>query len=185
LIGAIIAAAGILAASRNVTRQLRQEVLAREEDRIERDLPGIRTANSLIGQLKWQLDNKVGPVLVLKSLQEQGLIPADPKAKIDLKKAVPDLPDQIRRELTTVLHLLRSAATNMVDYTEVVKRTAAGTPDPELLSRMQESLRHASTNYFVCCDELNAFYDGLVSRIVRDRTRLIDLRAEHEKWLQL
>jgi hypothetical protein len=37
LIGATIAAAGILVASRKVTRQLRQGVLAREEDRIERD----------------------------------------------------------------------------------------------------------------------------------------------------
>jgi hypothetical protein len=184
LIGAIIAVTGIWAASRNVTRQLRQEVLAREEDRIERDLPGIRSANSLIGQLKWQLEDKVGPILILKSLREQGLIPLEPSAKIDLAKTIPDLPDQIRRELTTVLHLLRSAAVNLVDYTEVVKRTANGTADPELLARMQENQRHAAANYSSCCDDLNGFYDSTVQRIVRDRARLHYLRSEHEKWLR-
>jgi hypothetical protein len=182
LIGGIIAAAGILVASRNVTRQLRQGVLAREEDRIERDLPGIRSANSLIGQLRWQLDNKLGPQVILKSLRDQGLIAEDASVKIDLAKVIPDLPDQIRRDLTNVLFSLRAAATNMVDYAEVVKRTANDTP--ELRSRMEENLKHATEHYFSCCGELLSFYDRIVQRIVRDRVRLIDLRRQHEQWLR-
>jgi hypothetical protein len=182
LIGATIAAAGILVASRNVTRQLRQGVLAREEDRIERDLPGIRSANSLIGQLRWQLDNKVGPYGILKSLREQGLIAEETSVNIDLAKVIPDLPDQIRRELTNVLFSLRAAATNMLVYQKIVENSSSNVA-PELRLHMQETLSNATEYYFASCNELIEFYDSMVRRIVRDRARLLYLRREHERWL--
>jgi hypothetical protein len=181
LIGGMIAAAGILVASRNVSRQLRQGVLAREEDRIERDLPGIRTANSLIGQLRWQLDNKVGPYLVLKSLRQHGLIPEDPSVNINLETVIPDLPDQTRRDLTSILLSLRAAATNLLEYEKVVQHSDV---TPALRSHMHETLKNATDYYFESCADLLDFYDRMVRRIVRDRTRLLDLRREHENWLQ-
>jgi hypothetical protein len=111
-----------------------------------------------IASAGWQLDNKVGPDAIVKSLRYHGLIPEEASANIELAKVIPDLPDQIRRELTSVLFLLRTAATNMVDYAEVVKRTANDTP--EMRSRMEENLRIATEHYFWSCGKLLDFYES-------------------------
>jgi hypothetical protein len=44
LIAAGVAGVGVIVAARNVTRQIRIGILGREEDRIERELPGLRDA---------------------------------------------------------------------------------------------------------------------------------------------
>src|ERR1700743_1181586 len=51
LIGGIITAAGILVAAWNVTRQMRLAAVGREQDRIERELPGVRDAVGFIRPL--------------------------------------------------------------------------------------------------------------------------------------
>jgi hypothetical protein len=182
LIGAMIAVAGLVVASWNVNRQMQLAARAREEDRIERDLPGIRSANALVGQFRWHLDNRVGPEMIIGALYDQGLITDDDTSiKNNLQKLIPDLPDQTRRDWTGLLFDLFQSANNFQHFRVMVNMPpVVGEAD----GYRQTNYDNAEAQYFFACDSVLKFYDGQVRRIVADRVRLHDLRRHQERLLR-
>src|SRR5262249_26381224 len=66
LIGSLITGLGVLAAAWNVTRQMRSAARVREQDRIERELPGLRAASFLVARFAVIIGKEPKPEKILK-----------------------------------------------------------------------------------------------------------------------
>jgi hypothetical protein len=112
LIGSVIAAIGIFAASWNVRRQMRLATRAREQDRIERELPGTRAALRFLNRM---FDGKITADDVLSKLGKLGLLEPELVDQIDKgDELLPTTPDAIRREVMAAVYHVRVKAQTVV-----------------------------------------------------------------------
>lgn len=98
LIGGGIAGLGILAASRNVTRQMRLTAQAREIDRLERELPGMRDARYFLSHVANL--QQPGPTSLLDEFKDLGVTEAGSEIIKQVETALPNTHDTLRREVT-------------------------------------------------------------------------------------
>ncbi|MCS3896524.1 hypothetical protein M2171_005657 [Bradyrhizobium japonicum USDA 38] len=119
LIGSVltsaIAAAAIYFAYVGIREQIRAGVLAREEDRLLRELPGLRDALDLLHRIVAKLnESNVGPTGAIFEFREIGLGQIESTLSKEIKTLLPDTDDttlvQIRRAVADAIKTSSEAA---------------------------------------------------------------------------
>jgi hypothetical protein len=128
LISATVAAIGVVAAAavavRNVSRQIRINILLREEDRIDKQLPGLRTAAHFLEGF-----NSAETTVDFYRL---GVGKSGSKIEKDVEEALPATDDTTRaRVLNCLLEAYQTASSNesMRRFSEAAERAKAGDPE--------------------------------------------------------
>lgn len=183
LIGAFITAAGVFVAAHNVTRQMRAAARAREEDRLERDIPGLQSARVLIGRILPMLSPPFGYSHALKAVEYAGIADHGSGLLKELERLVPAAPDQVRRDLSGLLQDVCHYAEHKQYCLDYISRTERGDATGEHLAAAEQQLEACEQQYPLACANLRDYNDQLARRIVRSRVRLLHLRREHERQL--
>lgn len=120
LIGGGIAGVGIFAASRNVTRQMRLTAQAREIDRLERELPGMRDARYFLSHIaKLQ---QPGPTSLIDAFKDIGITEARPEIIKQVEAVLPNTHDTLRREVTRKCWHIMIYAKNIASKRDETRR---------------------------------------------------------------
>ncbi|MCP2209454.1 hypothetical protein [Bradyrhizobium diazoefficiens] len=195
IIGASITGLGVIVAAWNVTRQMRLAARGREQDRIEKELPGLRSAHNLVLRFLDRCGTGWPEDPILEAFEEMGALTAwgaDFEALID--KAIPSAPDFARGELSFALQLLRDAAQRVHDcqqrYMEVKQEYERSEEDeravPEarlsLAVRTRDGARERLKRQIA---ELGKSGEALAIRIAAEENRRRTLRREHDQFLGL
>ncbi|WFU76584.1 hypothetical protein [Bradyrhizobium sp. CB2312] len=189
---------GIIVASWNVTRQMRLAARGREQDRIERELPGLREAAYFLGRFEMAFGNdaKASPVRdEFKALQLDEAQISDFLAQVI--KALPMTPDVIKRRLALELFQLRGAAQRVVENEDRLKRAKGALDRAErttglsvseaktALERTELVLQAAIERFEKAVREVKNFRIEVTTRIKGERARGEALRRELERSLAL
>lgn len=173
---AFVAAIAVYYAWRGINRQLRVSIVSREEDRIERDLPGLRDALTVADRL---LGNLRTPQSFARARQALETSKDAGKGLIYRVRFVPDLPDTddvTRREINRILSKLY-AHTCQVEERTASKSRPLGQPG------VRSSPTQAEWDvYSSGVTELSDFAEGLRTRIGRNERALPVLRKEMERY---
>ena len=111
LIGGLVAAVGIIVGAWNVGRQMQLAARGREQDRLERELPGLRKTFELANRFMESTRSKPDAGKILEEFRFLGaltVLAADFDAEVE--KIIPSSPYLVRTELSRVLRQLRDAA---------------------------------------------------------------------------
>lgn len=185
LIGALITAAGVFVAAYNVTRQMRAAARTREEDRLERDIPGLQSACVLIANITPMLSppfsHNDGP----RAVEYAGIGDNGRGLLKELERLIPAAPDQVRRDLSGLLSAVCHYAERKEYCLDFLRRVGLGDADRELLPKVEQLLQECEEKYPEACDNLKSYNDQLARRIMRARVRLLHLRREHERQLEV
>jgi hypothetical protein len=185
LIGALITAGGVFVAAYNVTRQMRAAARAREEDRLERDIPGLQSARVLVANITPMLGPPFDHNDGLKAVEYAGITDNDRGLLKELERLIPAAPDQVRRDVSGLLSAVCHYANQKEYCHDFLRRVETGKANRELLPRAEELLKECEQKYPEACDNLKNYNEQLARRIVRGRMRLHLLRREHERQLGL
>lgn len=185
LIGALITAAGVFVAAYNVTRQMRAAARTREEDRLERDIPGLQSARVLIANITPMLAPPFGHKDGLRAVEYAGIANIGSGLLSELERILPAAPDQVRRDLSGLLSLVCHYAERKEFCLDFMRRIEIEEADRELLPKVQQLLEECEEKYPEACVNLKSYNDQLTRRVVRSRERLLHLRREHERQLEL
>ncbi|MGM4919529.1 hypothetical protein [Tardiphaga sp. 813_E8_N1_3] len=112
LVTAFVAAIAIYFGWQGIKRQMRASMISREEDRIERDLPGLQDLAAALENLNYLLE-LVGnePDLVIKILTDQGYRDDGFTAPIDLiRSKLPRVDDRHRRYFADILRAMGTSS---------------------------------------------------------------------------
>lgn len=199
LIGSLIAGLGIFAASWNVTRQMRLAARGREQDRIERELPGNRAALNLATRIyssgrNAKINDVEQAIHELNELQLASLSAKEFPIKFD--EAVPGAPDTVRRELGLIILNIRNsttaaeywrkkAATSQFRSQFNVKVGEDSQNADGAVSLAQMEHAKALTRFSEHMASLNEFKTMMSDRIRAERAKLDVLRNAHERFLGL
>jgi hypothetical protein len=185
LIGGIITASGVIVAAWNVTRQMRLAAIGREQDRINRDLPGIRAMRNFLVGFVFSIDRPPKTRQILDRFSAINALTGN-KADLDilLEKVIPSAPDFIRSEVVPVLHRLRTKTENLdiaywkhgVDWNATPFSVTPITESDVTLA--QNELDDAIAGFY-------EYYDALAQRIESERNRSDNLRRELDRYLSL
>jgi hypothetical protein len=144
LVGAMVAAIGIIVAAMiaviNVNRQIRINILSREEDRIERNLPGLRDAASYLFRMSYFVDcaDMKGASGLMK---DWGYLLDDQKEVLELEiaKVLPHTDDSSRRAIVVVLRerlrQVYSYEFNVIDH-----KTKENNARPDERAKLREEI---------------------------------------------
>src|ERR1035437_3087036 len=110
LIAAFVAAAGIYFAARNVSRQIRITILSREEDRIEKQLPGLYDAQNLCDSIVPRLRPIRAFFGVVSAVNALGLGGTPKSFEDDVEALLPVTDAATRRSVTSALFEMYSRA---------------------------------------------------------------------------
>jgi hypothetical protein len=184
LIGACITAAGVFIAAHNVTRQMRATARTREEDRLERDIPGLQSARVLVSSITPMLVAPFGHVDGLKAVEYAGITDNGSGLLKELERLIPAAPDQVRRDISGCSAVCHYAEQKeyCLDY---IRRSENGDATGDLLPAARRKLDDSERQYPEACANLIDYNDQLTKRIVRGRVRLHQLRRVHEGQLGL
>jgi hypothetical protein len=193
LISAAVAAIGIYFAVRNVSRQIRINILLREEDRLDKQLPGLRNAVHFLE-----------PFLIFKSVTafhgatgefaRLGFGKAGSTPEKDVEKALPSTDDATRAKVLDFLmeaYRLAQAAQGTRALKEIMERTM-GDPaqwDPRELQKQRAEITGAEMKFVgqraKFSDQMErvaALVDTINHVIRRYERRRIRIRAEIERY---
>lgn len=194
LVGALITGAGVLVAAWNVTRQMRLTVRSQEYTRIERDLPGIRSAQNLVSRVERSV--KTGdPSRVLDELEAVNVKKSGSDVTKDVEEALPNTPDPMRREIIEQIATLRlraklkiAKAIHLDRKSKKGLRDTVGTCEQESERQLKDAVDQAmiADRAF---EEASEDFLRLQARINQQsdlqRKRFDLLRADHERSLGL
>jgi hypothetical protein len=195
LVGALITGAGVLVAAWNVTRQMRLTARSQEYARIERDLPGMQSAFYLVDQVARSV--RTGdPVKVLAELEAVGIKNAGLDVTKDVEAALPNTPDQMRRNIIEQIAWLRLRANRKILGANRAKekigqdrRDTAGASELEKSEGQIEAARNqamiADHEFKEVSDKFLKLPSEIEEEIRRQRKKFEALRADQEKNLGL
>jgi hypothetical protein len=183
LIGACITATGVFVAAYNVTRQMRVAARTREEDRLEREIPGLQSARVLIDSIRPMLLPPFGHTDSLKAVEYAGITDNGRGLLKELERLIPAAPDQVRRDLSGLLSAVCHFAERKEYCLDLIRRVESCAASSDLLAPAREQVDACERQYPEACANLIDYNDQLARRIVRGRTRLLLLQREHERQL--
>jgi hypothetical protein len=102
-IGAAIAVAALLVATRNVRHQMRINVFSREEQRIEDEMPGLSEASDFLMLISVQFSGDVSASGALFTLSANGFNQSTTSFLADVEQRLPLATDALRRHLAGIL----------------------------------------------------------------------------------
>jgi hypothetical protein len=175
LIAAVIAGAGIFAASWNVTRQMRLAASGREQDRIELEQPGLRDAAAFIGPLMIVCIMKTDmlPGTILKILVGAGITDNTQTNQI-IETKLPRTPDGMRRILSGILFNISHLASLALSFAE----------HDDGSQEMERFHKDALHSLGEAVKELDAYNGRLKDMIAKNEERLPRLRADIEQFFR-
>jgi hypothetical protein len=195
LIGAAFTGLGILAASWNVTRQMGLTARSREEDRLEKEIPGLNAAFVFMSRLE-NMVGRVWPVeTIIRILERNGQTSYGPKIIEDIERILPTTHDQVRREIAQLIMSLRTTI-KMYDGAEnFYKQSQADLQNANefnlgfvaqaeaTFASAELAFRSITAEYNRATEGFETFYRDLGIRIETSRARLKLLRSNHERYL--
>ncbi|QOZ26164.1 hypothetical protein [Bradyrhizobium sp. CCBAU 51753] len=197
LISGVVTFVGVVVAAWNVTRQMRLAARGREQDRIERELPGLRAANYLLLRFHWALEGNRGPEEILKEFDALGLNQSKVSDFVNkVLEALPVTPDRIKRDIAVELFRLRSTADRFAAATKLSRNAtrvydAAVRADdnaerhkPDVVAA-EERLAIATERYEKAQKEFEALREQIIQRGRAEAKRSDILRRELEKSLAI
>jgi hypothetical protein len=108
VVGGAVALIAVVVASMNVARQLRVNLMSREEDRMEQDLPGLREAATYLIQIRRALHGKT-PIRMRSVVNSFNSISAHDRLEDAIRKRIPTVPrrvqDVVVARITAIDHL--------------------------------------------------------------------------------
>jgi hypothetical protein len=151
----IVAAVAIYFAYLGIREQIRAGVLGREEDRLLRELPGLRDAHELLLRVENQFAEGWNPQGIVEEFREVGLGRIDSTLPKEIKALLPDTDDatlmQIRR---AVFEAIQSGEKAEAEASYLFSRVNAdfdsdvyGTPEFKELERKADRTREAAHEY--------------------------------------
>jgi hypothetical protein len=166
-----VAGAAIHYAWRGITRQSRLDLISREEDRIERELPGLRDAGMLTSALYSSLANlqatKGFPEMVTHVLEMEGLRSLTNDAHLEITARLPGSDIRTRRAIRGVVGVI-------IARNEIARRAIAkGSPPETAIKPVMTAIE-----MFVGLER------GYQLRIDQMEIRSEKIRAEIEKAIQ-
>jgi hypothetical protein len=193
LISAVVAAVGIYFAVRNVSRQIRINILLREEDRIDKQLPGLRNAV-----------NFIEPFLIYRAVRafhgttgefaRLGFGKAGSTLEEDVETALPATDDATRARVLECLfeaYRLAGAAEGTRELKEMMESTM-GDPTQWESSELQKRRAEITgaemlfvrkrAEFTDQMDRVAALVDTIKRVIARYERRRIRIRAEIERY---
>jgi len=207
LIGGFVTGSGVLVASWNVTRQMRLAARGREQDKLERELPGLRAAAFLLGRISLAIGKAPNGAKILKELKDCGF---DRTKHVDFVQqvidALPSTFDFTRRELALQLYKLRVFALRVIQKEHALSdaRRALSDAEAPFTIRGQEKLTESDVSEMAdkvaeqeatlatmigdlvkAVHDFEAYREQLLERGKADADKYELLRREHEKALGL
>jgi hypothetical protein len=186
LIGGTITGVGVLVAAWNVTRQMRSAARGREQDRLSKELPGLRAALTLVNRFlpdMSQRDTWSSPLdqhnFTFEQLELIGAVMnklSAPALQASIEKAIPFAPDVTKIELGMRLFEFCEASEHLWDMSHAHKMDLPDVEHRRVLA--QERFERA-------IDELLRYQAALTDRITAEHRRSEILRREHDKFLGL
>jgi hypothetical protein len=180
-------------AVRNVSRQIRINILSREEDRIERMLPGLREADTFAsGFLQYRITQ--GFVGIVDAFRTDGFGVQGSTYQKDVMKALPYTDGATRRRVEQLLYVCFRWAIHAESGRQSVETKSAHTRDhaqwvPSELKKALADLDEARKFYSQARDQFRLSMDGLEAGIIAIRksvnlyeTRLLRIRREIEVY---
>jgi hypothetical protein len=183
LIGACIIAVAVFVAAFNVTRQMRAAAKTSEEDRLERDIPGMQSARVLIDGIRPMLLPPFEHTDGLKAVEYAGISETGRGLLKELERLIPAAPDQVRRDLSGLLSAVCHYAERKEYCLGCIRRVGSSAATDHLLASARQELEDCEKQFPAACANLFDYNDQLAGRIVRGRTRLLLLRRQHERQL--
>jgi hypothetical protein len=197
LIVGILALLGVGAtatiAVRNVTRQIRISILSREEDRIERELPGLRDARYFCSRfLYFRVTNSY--VGITQAFADEGFGVPDSTLQKDVQNALPDTDPatchRVQRKLAACFRWARNAEMTRVQITADRERIA--NPEewaPGEIVKVEADIEATLTifntavgKYSEAMDELEDEIVAINRKIALYETRRSRIRKEVEEY---
>jgi hypothetical protein len=184
LIGGVVTAFGLVIASWNVTRQMRLAARGREQDRVERELPGLRAAVFFIARFAVAIGKEPKAGRLLTEFEEVGLESqriADFLSKV--VEMLPTTPDIVKRELAFELYRLRSVVVRFDKRQDAVisamaylrARETAGRTD---LTESRTRVPAAEVEF----DEVKVLFDKTIANFDEYRAKLVArIKSETKK----
>jgi hypothetical protein len=133
LIGACITATGVFVAAYNVTRQMRAAARTREEDRLERDIPGLQSARVLIDSIRPMLLPPFDHTDGLRAVEYAGITDKGSGLLKELERLMPAAPDQVRRDVSGLLYAVCHYAERKEYCVDYIRRVESGAATDHLL----------------------------------------------------
>ncbi|KYH00126.1 hypothetical protein [Bradyrhizobium sp. DOA1] len=196
-IGGTITGLGLLVATMNVTRQLRLTARGKEQDRLEKELPGLRAAAHLLARISNALEKEASGTKVLTELGERGFDKDKPGDFIlQVVDALPTTPDATKRELAIELFKLRASASRVIQKEWAfnasrnhLTRTPAMHQDrtdaEAALTTLHDEMEDAQERFKEALTEFEAYRERLIALGKSEAQKYQILRREQEKHLAL
>ncbi|WP_334437269.1 hypothetical protein [Bradyrhizobium sp. AZCC 1610] len=188
-VAALIAAISVIVGVRTTRRQMQLAARGREQDRLEKELPGLRKAFELAMRFKELTE----PTEILKEFEFFGartLMGADFEDQIE--KMIPSSPYVVRAELSKELMKFRQGAQRL----DKAKRDSdAASYDPRYTGKemranwerrkaeAESEHEKAEEEFKRCVEEMRGVYENLGAQVTADEKRRQILRAEQNKLL--
>lgn len=197
LIGGVFTFTGIVVASWNVTRQMKLAARSREQDRIEREVPGLRSAYSFTQRFEFLVKNDASAKRILDEFSAVGLLElTGPDFAMAVEKLLPAVPDFSRRQMIYSLFKLLIRVERLqrreLAYENEKRAYDLAKLDRRDLKLFQSKLSEAEndrsvakTNFETARSELLTFREELFEKIKSERKRGDALRSQHDKYLDL
>ena len=191
ILGGAIALIAVVVTTRNVRRQLRVNLLSREEDRMEEELPGLRQAFEFLDYCRTQF--LPDPNQILETLRGRGI-------EVDKQMSLDDFAQQFsmtdKRTLRMVFELIDRIISRCHAFSKA--RAQLETLQQEMINdisvffEQRKQWRSTQTidvaRHFEILkgylDALNAAASGLDDRIERTNRRLLSFREEIEEYFE-
>jgi hypothetical protein len=198
MIGGSVAGVAIFFASRNVTRQMRRGAEGREQDRIDRDLPGLRAALSFLSKFAALIETEPDTKAILIEFDpfSARAAPKDHDFAVLIEKAIPSTPDFARRKLVHELFKLRNTTERRQrceDAWAHIRSQNAFLAAERRLSQEDEARQSEAKRDWELAQEEFAnviegvlkYRDELSKQIESEQKQSDALRLEHDKLLGL
>jgi hypothetical protein len=183
-------------AYRGLTRQMRINVAFREEDRIEKRRAGVTDIENFIESLVDHLKGRVDAERIIDVLNSTGLKCGDKKTLLsEIKTALPETEDRLRRELAHILFIIWQYASNLLEGNKAIQREKEipedDSMDEEMKAILIESRQHTRDSLSLLpnllkegIEKLQTFEKEVVMLRVELGRRLAIFRYEIESLLR-
>jgi hypothetical protein len=161
---------------RGIVRQLRVSLMSREEDRMERELPGLQQVAALLGRANILCLMEPLPMTAIRVLKSLGLQTSDGSVLNKLETKLPRASDADRRALTAILEKIDLSAINATSLQQSLEPPLSE-DESQLMSRQMVDMTDAIR-------ELASFKASIDEKIATFQRRIPQFKAELSRFFE-
>lgn len=185
ILACVVAVSAAWLGWQGVKKQLRISVISREEERIEKELPGLRQIERKLSALTARLSENSAPQSVIFVLEQEGLSKTNTKYLAEADKLFPSAYDHQKSTVAKVLHALlvdaihaQIALEKMFEISKEVQFLLEQNAD---LTDAKKRLKDSREENDGCSEVLRSSLNDLVLMRNECVNRIADLVERHEK----